>query len=140
MAKTITQKITFKNTTPEVLYNLYMNAKLHLKATGAPVKISEKVGADFSAYDGYCRGKNLQLIKNKLIVQSWRASDWNENDVDSTFILLFEQKGKDVVVTMVHANVPDNQAKALAGGWNDFYWTPWKNYLSAHTSAKPKGI
>jgi activator of HSP90 ATPase len=131
MANTIQQKLTFRKTSPDVLYNLYMNAKLHAQLTGRPAKISEKTGAEFSAYNGYCRGKNLQLIKNKLIVQSWRASDWNEGDIDSTFILLFEQKGKDAVVTMVHANVPDNQAKALAGGWHDFYWTPWKKFLAS---------
>jgi len=134
MAKTITQNISFKNTTPDVLYNFYMNAKLHSQLTGSPAKISGKEGSPFSAYAGYCRGKTLQLIKNKLIVQSWRASDGNETDIDSTFILLFEQKGKDTVVTMVHANVPDHQAKALADGWYDFYWTPWKNY---HSGKKP---
>jgi len=140
MSKTIEQKITFKNTTIDVLYNLYVNAKLHSQLSGGEAKISEKVGAAFSAYDGYCWGKNLQFIKNKLIVQSWRASDWNENDVDSTFILLFEQKAKDVVVTMVHANVPDNQAKSLTGGWDDFYWKPWKNYLSGKKTLQSKGM
>ena len=140
MAKTIQQKITFKNTTTDVLYNFYMNAKLHSQLTGGPAKISAKEGSAFSAYNGYCWGKTLQLVKNKLIVQSWRASDWNQNDVDSTFILLFESKGKDVAVTMIHANVPDNQAKNLAGGWNDFYWTPWKNYLTGKKSAKPKSM
>jgi len=140
MAKTIQQKITFKNTTPEILYKLYMDAKMHSQLTGGPAKISEKEGAAFSAYDGYCWGKNLQLIKNKLIVQSWRASDWNQNDIDSTFILLLEQKGKDAVVTMVHANVPDNQAKALTGGWSDFYWTPWKNYLAGKKAVKVKNM
>src|SRR5262249_35152928 len=104
MAKTIQQKITFKNTTTDVLYNFYMNAKLHSQLTGGPAKISAKEGSAFSAYNGYCWGKTLQFVKNKLIVQSWRASDWNQNDVDSTFILLFESKGKDVAVTMIHAN------------------------------------
>lgn len=62
-------------------------------------------------------------------MQSWRAGDWSDDDVDSTFILLFEQKGNDVVVNMIHANVPDAQSKALAGGWKEFYWEPWKNFL-----------
>ena len=130
MSKTIEQKITFQNTTPEVLYNFYMDSKMHSQITGGPAKILEKEGAAFSAYDGYCWGKNLQLVKNKLIVQSWRASDWNEKDLDSTFILLLEQKGKDTVITMIHANVPDNQVKALTGGWDEFYWAPWKKFLS----------
>ena len=107
-----------------------MNAKMHSQLTGGKAKITDKEGTSFSAYDGYCSGKNLQLIKGKLIVQSWRATDWNDDDTDSTFILLFEQKGKNAEVTMTHANVPDSQAKALGDGWNEFYWTPWKNYLS----------
>ncbi len=129
MPKTISQKIIFKNTTAAVLYDFYMNAKKHSELTGGEAKITDKEGAKFSAYSGYCWGKNLQLIKGKLIVQSWRAGDWSDDDVDSTFILLFEQKGKDAVVNMIHANVPDSQAKALAGGWNEFYWEQWKNFL-----------
>ena len=69
-------------------------------------------------------------MKDKLIVQSWRAADWSKNNIDSTFILSFEQKKNDAVLTMVHANVPDNQAANLKGGWNDFYWQPWKKYLA----------
>jgi len=138
MAKTIQQKIVFKNTTTGVLYNFYMNAKLHSQLTGGETKISEKEGARFSAYDGYCGGKNLQLIRNRLIVQSWRSADWSDDDVDSTFILLLEQKGKDAEVTMIHANVPDAQAKALADGWKDFYWTPWKNYLAGKETKQKK--
>lgn len=140
MAKTIQQKVLFKNTTPDVLYNLYVNAKLHAQLSGGTAKISEKEGSSFSAYNGYCWGKTLQLVKNKLIVQSWRASDWHESDVDSTFILLFESKAKDTIVTMTHANVPDSQAKSLAGGWDEFYWTPWKNYLLARNGSKSKRV
>ena len=58
MAKTIVQKVLFKNTTPQVLYNLYMNAKKHTDATGVPAKISDKEGAKYSAHDGYITGKN----------------------------------------------------------------------------------
>ena len=129
MAKTIQQRIVFRHTSIETLYELYMDAKLHRASTGASVKINRKVGAAFSAYDDYCYGKNLQLVPNRLIVQSWRASDWKEEDIDSTFILQFEQHGKDAVVTMVHANVPDDQQQSLAKGWKDFYWNPWKLFL-----------
>jgi hypothetical protein len=80
-----------------------MDAKLHSLVTGAPAKIQRKEGAKFFAYDHYCYGKNLQLIPNQLIVQSWRAGDWSDTDAISTFILLFEQNGKDAVVHMIHA-------------------------------------
>lgn len=129
MAKTIFQSILFRNTGVSVLYNLYMDAKLHSMVTGSAAKIQKKEGTKFSAYDDYCFGKNLQLIPNRLIVQSWRAADWTDTDAASTFILLFEDAGKDAIVTMTHANVPDHQYKALKDGWNNFYWKPWKVYL-----------
>ena len=130
MAKTILQTVVFKNTTPETLYEIYIDAKKHSEATGGKAKISSKVGSSYSAWDGYITGKTLQLVKGKLIVQSWRSSDFKSGDLDSTLILQFEKKGNDAVVHMVHVNVPDHQAAGVKGGWNDFYWTPWKKYLA----------
>ena len=130
MPKTIVQKVLVKNTTAKALYDLYMDAKKHSLLTGAPAKISAKEGSKFSAHGGYITGKNLQLVKDKLIVQSWRAEDWNQEDIDSTFIIFFEPKGKDVIVHATHANVPEGQMESLKSGWNDYYWKPWKKYLS----------
>ncbi len=129
MAKTILQKVVFKNTTAETLYNLYMEAKQHSAVIGGPVKIQNKEGIAFTAYDDYISGKNLQLIPGKLIVQSWWASDWDAQETISTFILLFEQKGKDAIVHMTHANVPDQHYKGIKDGWDDYYWKPWKEFL-----------
>jgi activator of HSP90 ATPase len=130
---TIIQNILFKNTTRDSLYNLYMNAKLHSLITDGPVEVSEKVGSSFKAFRGYISGKILQLVKNKLIVQSWRGSDWDDKDDDSVFVLAIEQKGKDAVLNVIHANVPDKQAKDLDKGWHDFYWKPWKQHLAGET-------
>ena len=105
-----------------------MNAKEHSVSVGVIAKIQNKEGAKFSAHDSYVTGKNLQLIKDKLIVQSWRASD-SKSDVDSTFILLFEQMGNDGVINMVHANVPEKHFAGVKEGWDDYYWKPRKNIL-----------
>jgi activator of HSP90 ATPase len=138
MAKTIVQKVLFKKTSPKALYDLYMNAKLHSAATGAVAKISEKEGTHYSAHDGYIKGRNLQLIKNRLIVQSWRASDWDKSAIDSTFTIHLEAKGEDVVLHMVHANLPDHDASHINKGWNDHYWKPWKKFLAGKPISKPK--
>ena len=136
MSKNIIQKVIFKNTTSKVLYDLYMNAKKHSMATGAMAKINIKVGSKFSAHGGYITGKNLQLVKDKLIVQSWRAQGWDKEDVDSTFILRLETKGKDVVLHVVHANLPDKHASGIDKGWFAHYWEPWKKYLAGKPIAK----
>ena len=130
MSKTITQKILFKNTKPQQLYDLYMNAKRHSVATGATAKISTKEGGKYSAHDGYITGKNLRLIKNKLIVQTWRAQSWENTDVDSTFIIYLEPKNNDTVLYATHANIPDKHAESIEKGWHDHYWKPWKKYLA----------
>lgn len=130
MPKNIIQKIVFKNTTPKAVYETYMDAKKHAIIAGGPAKITRKEGAKYSVFEGYATGKNLQLIPNSLIVQTWRASDWNKDDEDSVFIIQLEAKGKDTIVNMFHLNVPDKQAEALDGGWHTFYWKPMKDFLA----------
>ena len=136
MVKTITQKILFKNASPEQLYDLYMDSKKHSQSTGEAAKILNKEGAAFTAYSGYITGKNLQLVPGKSIVQAWRSKDFTKSDVDSTFTLLFEKKGNDTTVHMVHANIPNAEAAGIKKGWNDFYWKPWKNFLSGNAVKK----
>ena len=127
---TIIQKVIFQNATIEQLYNLYMDPKLHEIISGGTVKISEKHGSTLDVFDGYITGKTLQTVKNKLVVQSWFGSDWNETDTMSAFVLSFEQNGNDAIVNVFHANVPDDKVTDLDKGWYDFYWNPWKAYLS----------
>jgi len=132
MTKTITQNVVFKNTKTSTLYSMYLDSKQHTAITGGvPAKITAKEGAKFSAHGGYIVGKNLQLVKDKLIVQSWYGTDWAKGSDDSTFIMLFEQKGKDAVIHMTHANIPDKQVAGIKSGWNDYYWKPWKECLAS---------
>jgi len=130
MAKSIVQKVLFKNTNPKDLYDLYMDAKKHSRVTGVPAKISDKPGTGFSAHGDYIKGKNLHLVKNKQIVQTWRGKDWHKNDQDSIFSIHLEQKGEDVVLHAIHANIPDEHAADINKGWHDYYWKPWKQHLA----------
>ncbi len=130
MAKTIVQKVLFKNTSPKEIYNLYMNAKLHTFITGAPAKISNKTGAAFTAHGSYIAGKNLYLVNDKLIVQTWKAENWTREDPDSIFMIALEQRGNDVVLHATHANVPDREEGSLKDGWHSYYWKPMKQYLA----------
>lgn len=130
MPKTIQQKVVFKNCKAGSLYTMFLDSKHHTMLTGnSPAKISAREGARFTAHGGYCSGKNLQLLKDKLIVQSWRSADWSKDEPDSTLVLLFDQDGKDAVINMVHANVPDVHLKSIADGWKAYYWKPWQAYL-----------
>ena len=131
MAKTITQKVVFKNTPVSKLYSMYLDSKQHTAINGgAKANISAREGAKYNVGENYITGKNLHLVKNKLIVQSWRAVDWAKDDIDSTFIMQFEQKGKDAIINMTHANIPDKQVAGIKSGWTSYYWAPWKKLLT----------
>ncbi len=136
MSKTIVQDVLFKNALPKDLYDIYMNGDKHSLATGAPTEISDVEGSSFSAHSGYITGKNLHLVKNRLIVQTWRAQSWDSDDIDSTFIIHFEQKGNDTVLHAIHANVPDNAFDGLDSGWHKMYWEPFKLYLAGTPISK----
>ena len=137
MSKTIIQKMVFKNTDPKSLFELYMDEKKHSHIAGSPCTITKKEDDKYSVHGGYISGKNLQLVKDKLIVQSWRAQGWDKDAVDSTFIIHLEKKGDDVMLHAVHANVPDEHKASISNGWHDHYWKPWKQYLAGKTITRP---
>src|ERR1017187_2660765 len=126
--KTIIQKIKFK-ASPKLLFEMYMDSKKHSAITGGKAALNRKIGGKFSAHGGYCWGKNLMIVPNKMIVQTWRAADWTKKDLDSIFILALEPAKGGGLITMVHANVPDRHAGHLNQGWKDHYWKRWESYL-----------
>ena len=136
MLKQITQKVVFKNTTAKALYDLYMNAKKHAIATAAPAKIEDKIGSKFSAHDGYITGTNIYLVKNSLIVQTWRGADWSKDEEDSIFTIFLEPKGKNVTLHAIHANIPAKHADGINKGWYTHYWEPWKQFLAGKPIAE----
>jgi activator of HSP90 ATPase len=129
MPQTIIQKVTFKNASPKEVYSLYMDSKKHSDVTKAEAKITAKEGGKMTAHKKYISGKFFQLKPGRLIVQSWRSTAFKPENVDSTLILHFEPKGKDTLMTMIHANVPDHEVKGVTPGWHEHYWEPMKEYL-----------
>lgn len=128
MAKTILQTVTF-TASPSVLFELYLDSKKHSAATGGRATISRRVGGRFRAWDGYITGRNLEVVPNRRIVQTWRGSDWKRSDPDSILVLSFSTRGKRGQLELVHALVPDHLYAHLRAGWIEHYWDPWKAYL-----------
>jgi activator of HSP90 ATPase len=137
MAKHIAQKITFKKTKPKVLFELYMNGKKHALISGSHVTISSKAGAAFSAHGGYITGRNIHSVKDKVIVQAWRAAGWSPEDPDSIFTIVLEQNGKDTILHAIHSGVPDSKVDSIEKGWHDHYWKPWKQHLAGKKIKRP---
>jgi activator of HSP90 ATPase len=134
MTKAIQQTATFR-ASPEVLYELYMNSKKHSAATGAPARLSRKVGGRFTAHGGALNGRNLLLVPGKMIVQSWRSTMFKKGDPDSILVLRFTKKPGGARVDMVHSNVPAYDHAGVRNGWPHYYWQRWAAYLKKNKNA-----
>ena len=125
--KTVKQTVTFK-ASPHDVYEALMDSKKHARFTGGKASISRKVGGKFSVFDGYSEGTNLELIPDKKIVQSWRASDWEEGHYSrATFSLKEVENG--TRLTFTQTRVPEEQYDDISQGWRDYYWEPMKQML-----------
>ena len=127
MSNPIQQTVTFQ-ASPHDVYEALMDSAKHAAFTGEAAEISREVGGDYSAYDGYITGKNLKLIPDREIVQSWRASDWPEGQFSTvTFILLPIAEGTRLNFT--HVDVPDGTEEEYTHGCTENYWEPMKKML-----------
>ena len=116
----------------ESLFDMYLDPAAHAAITGRPVAIRAAVGAEFRAFDSQLSGTILAVLRPRLVVQSWRSTKFEDDDRDSTLILMFTQEGAgNCRIDLVHVDVPDHDFVDVSEGWHKYYWTPWRAYLDA---------
>jgi len=125
---TIRQKVLIP-AEPDEVYEAFVDAKKHSAFTSSKATYDPAVGGEFTAWDGYISGKNLELERGKNIVQEWRTTEWPEGYPPSKLELTFKKAKQGTEITMVHSDVPAEQAADIKQGWIDFYWQPLKKYF-----------
>ena len=115
---------------PEAVYDAWLDSACHGAMTGAPATIGKGVGEAYAAWDGYITGKTLELAPAKRIVQSWRTSEFENCDPNSTIAVDLEPTRTGTRLTLTHSGVPDGQTDYENGGWRDFYFSPMKAYFA----------
>jgi len=111
------------------IYNAWLDGEEHSKMTGGEASGEAKEGAEFTAWDGYISGSNLELVPNQKIVQSWRTSEFNEGDEDSRLEIKLEPSGEGCELTLIHSEIPEDQSSDYEQGWDDHYFSPMKEYF-----------
>jgi activator of HSP90 ATPase len=133
-AEAIHQEPTFK-ASPKRIYEALMDTKqfdkitqlsgatqsMHLGST--PTEISPEAGGAFTLFGGHITGRNVELVPSQLIVQAWRAGNW---DAGIYSIARFElvAQGSGTKIGFDHTGFPNGEAKSLASGWKAHYWEP----------------
>jgi activator of HSP90 ATPase len=128
--KTITQKTFVPSARPKEVYDALVTAKKHAAFTGAKATGAARVGAKFTAWDGYIEGVHRELVPGRKIVQDWRTTEWPSGMPASRVEFTFKAAKGGTEIRMRHANVPSSQADGYRQGWIDYYWTPLKAYFS----------
>ncbi len=113
---------------PKVIFNAWLNSEEHSNMTGGMAICSNKVGDVFSAWDEYISGENIEIIQNEKIVQSWRTTEFLEDDPDSKLTLTFTAKGEGCELTLIHENISSGQSD-YEKGWQEHYFEPMKLYF-----------
>ena len=114
----------------EKLYKAWLSPVHHgAMSYGGDAHIDGQVGGHFDCGDGYVWGQTLELEPGKRIVQSWRTTDFAEDQPDTTLEILFADTDTGCEMTLLHNGFPDDQVADYLHGWNEFYLVPMKVYF-----------
>ena len=114
---------------PEKVFRAWLSSDGHSAMTGSPAKVEPGVEGTFTAWDGYITGKTLELKPYTRIVQAWRTSEFPGESPDSHLEILLEPTNKGSKLTLIHSNIPADQAESYEDGWEDNYFKPMKKYF-----------
>jgi activator of HSP90 ATPase len=114
---------------PEVIFDAWLSGEGHSALTGSPAQVEGRSGGTFSAWDGYIWGVTLEMERPRRILQSWRTSEFPEDEPDSLVEILLERSKGGTKLTLRHSNMPEGQEESYKQGWEDFYFKPMKEYF-----------
>ncbi|MBP9068820.1 MAG: SRPBCC domain-containing protein [Bacteroidia bacterium] len=128
------EKIKMSITLPvkaKELYDAWLDSKKHSAFTGGDANVSKKLNGEFTAWDEYISGKNIELKEGKFVKQSWRTMEFKSNAPDSILELTFEEKAGKTKLSLYHYGLQKGDGKKYGQGWKDHYFEPMKAYFSS---------
>jgi uncharacterized protein YndB with AHSA1/START domain len=116
--------------TAQDIYDAWLDSVGHTEMTGGDASMSDEIGAEVSAWDGYISGRNLELVPGERIVQSWRTTEFSDEHDDSIITVTLEEVDGETLLTLIHSNVPDGHTRHQRGGWQEHYFEPMIAYFA----------
>jgi uncharacterized protein YndB with AHSA1/START domain len=120
------------------IYEAWLDSLAHSEMTGGEAIMSDELGAEVAAWDGYITGRNLELVPGERIVQSWRTTEFTDEHEDSIITVTLEEVEDGTLLTLEHSKVPEGQTSYEKGGWEEHYFEPMKEYFAKRTGGGRK--
>jgi uncharacterized protein YndB with AHSA1/START domain len=124
---------TLRTTIPasaQDIYDAWLDSVGHSEMTGAEASMSDEIDAEVSAWDGYITGRNIELVSGERIVQSWRTTDFTDDQEDSMITVMLEESDGETLLTLIHSHVPESHTGYQRGGWQERYFEPMIEYFT----------
>ncbi len=110
---------------PKEVYNALIDEDIIEQWSGSAATMDIEHNGLFSLWEGSIHGVNLEVNPTK-IVQHWKQIEWSDYS-KCTFTIT--AKGKDTELNLVHQDIPEQSAKDIDNGWDEYYLQPLKQLL-----------
>ena len=114
----VIQKTYEMNASPEEVFDALVNPELIQIWSGDEAQMNGKVGGTFSLWGGQMYGVNLEVVKNKRLIQEWSYDQWADA---SRVTFHIKAKGTKTVVELIHEDVPEKSVNSISDGWDTYY-------------------
>ena len=122
--------ITRIKASPELVYKTWLDSEGHSQMTGGEASITDQIGAEFSAWDGYIEGKNLELEPGKRMLQTWRTTEFVASEEDSILEILLKEVDGETELPLIHTKLPAH-GEQYRTGWENHYFEPMRAYFAS---------
>jgi uncharacterized protein YndB with AHSA1/START domain len=110
------------------VWQAFTDETIMARWSGGPAKMDATVGGTFTMWDGDVYGTNVKVAPEELLAQDWCGGDDPEKPYPVTFTFHQVNEGT-TEISLVHAEVPDDEYEDFAEGWIDYYFDPIKELL-----------
>lgn len=129
MSFSITLKRSF-NCKPERLFEILTTRSELTRAFGGDSSIAKKVGGRVSLFDGWTKGKVVEIDKPNFISFTWNASDFPENQGETLVNFTITEIDDKSSLELFHSGFTvKEQRDSHETGWDEFFFDPIKDLI-----------
>ncbi len=125
------------NAPPEVVWQALTEPETISQWSGAPATFTAEPGEEYTLWDENVRGRVIEVVPLERLVQTWKPTNWNEENSVVTLTLTPSDGG--TRVDLVHENVQDWDYDATTHGWDIYYLGAIKHMLETRPAEEEIG-
>lgn len=115
---------------PKPVFTALLNAAQHSKITETTCTIEPSEKSHFNLLNGKVKGKIIELFPYKRMLISWRHTEFESNDKDSSVEFVFVYKDENTLLTITHSQIPDEWSDRIKEIWKKSYFKNLKTLFN----------